>query len=70
MTKKKMWWITGLYTFCALIWTTNFFLHWYQDGMVSFSTGLFGLSAVLFAVAAVGSALQLNRLYKANKEDQ
>ena len=70
MTKKKMWWITGLYTLCALIGTTNFFLHWHQDGMVNFSTGLFGLSAVLFAVAAVGSAMQLIRAYKADKEEK
>lgn len=70
MTKKKMWWITGLYTFCALIWTTNFFLHWHTDGTIQFSTALFGVSAVLFTVAAAGSAMQLIRMYKANKEDE
>lgn len=68
MTKKKMWWITGLHTFCTLIWTTNFFLHWHQDGAINVSTALFGLTAVLFAVAAGGSVTQLIRLYKANKE--
>lgn len=69
MTKKKMWWITGLYTFCALIWTTNFFLHWHQDGTIDFSTALFGLSAVLFTVSAVGSVIRLIRMYKEDKEE-
>lgn len=66
MTKKKMWFTTGLYIFCALIWTVNFFLHWHKDGMIQFSTALFGVSAVLFTVAAVGSLLNVLRLPKEN----
>ena len=70
MTKKKLWWITGLYTFCALIWTTNFFLNWHKDGMISVSTGLYGLSAILFTISAVMGVIRLIRLPKENKEDK
>ena len=70
MTKKNMWWITGFHTFCALIWTVNFFLHWHKDGMISVSTGLFGLSAVLFTISAVMGVIRLIRLPKENKEDK
>ena len=70
MTKKKMWLSTGLYVFCALIWTVNFFLHWKQDGAVDFSTALFGVSAVLFAVAAVMGVVRLTRLPKENVQTQ
>jgi len=64
MTKKKMWFTTGLYIFCALIWTVNFFLHWHKDGTIEFSTALFGVSAVLFTVAAVGGVVSLIRAKK------
>jgi membrane protein implicated in regulation of membrane protease activity len=70
MTKKKMWFTAGLYIFCALIWTTNFFLHWHKDGTIEFSTALFGVSAVLFAIAAAGSIVGLIRMHKQDAENQ
>ena len=63
MTKRK-WFAAGLYIFCTLIWTVNFFLYWHKDGMISVSTALFGVAAVLFAVSAVGSVLSLIRAKK------
>lgn len=64
MTKKSLWLTTGLYVFCAVIWTVNFFLHWNKDGMIEISTALFGVSAILFVIAAVGSVLRLIREYR------
>lgn len=61
---KKKWFTAGLYILCTLIWTLNFFLHWHKDGMISVSTALFGVAAVLFAVSAVGSVLSLIRAKK------
>lgn len=70
MTRKTLWLSTGLYIFCAVIWTVNFFLHWHQDGMIEASTALFGVSAVCFAVAAVLNVIRLARLPKGDKEDK
>lgn len=68
MTKKKMWWTTGLYAFCALIWTMNFFLSWHKEGMINVSTGLFGLSAALFTLSAVLGLIRIIRLQRENAE--
>ena len=68
MTKKKLWWIAGLYSFCALVWTINFFLHWHNDGTISFSTALFGVAAVCFIISAVGSVVRLIRAYRQKEE--
>ena len=70
MTKKKLWWIAGLYTFCALIWTVNFFLHWSQDGAIEFRTALFGVAAAYFIIAAAGSIIRLIRWYRDNREEK
>ena len=68
MTKKRMWFTTGIYIFCTLIWTVNFILHWHQDGTLTFSTALFGLAAVCFAISAVLNVIRIRRL-KGNKEE-
>lgn len=64
MTKKKMLFSTGLYIFCALIWTMNFFLHWHLEGRLLVSSLLYGVSAVCFTVAAVLNVMQLRRMRK------
>ncbi len=65
MTQRKMTSIsTGIYLFCAVIWTANFGLHWWQDGVINTSTGLFGLAAVCFAIAGAGGILRLRRMPK------
>ncbi len=64
MTKKRMLILTWLYGFCAVSWTVNFFLHWYQDGMIDVSTALFGVAAICFAIAAVLGGMSLHRLRK------
>lgn len=64
MTRKRMLISTGLYVFCAVIWTVNFFLHWYQDGMIEVSTALFGVAAICFGIAAVLGGMSLHRLSK------
>lgn len=63
---KKLWWLTGLYIFCAVVWTVNFFLHWSMDGL-SVSTVLFGAAAACFAVSAV---LNLIRIRNMKKEER
>ena len=68
--KKRLWFTAGLYVFCTLIWIANFFLHWHKDGMIEFSTALFGVSALLFAVAAVGSIISLIRHHKDSTENK
>ena len=67
MSGKTMWVTTGIYIFCAVLWTVNFFLHWRQDGAVTFSTALFGVAAVCFGISAV---LNLIRIRRMKKEDQ
>ena len=68
MTKKKLWFSAGLYTFCTLLWAVNFFLHWHQDGSLTFSTALFGLAAVCFGISAVLNFIRIRRM-KGNKEE-
>lgn len=74
MTRKRMLISTGLYAFCAVMWTVNFFLHWYQDGMIEVSTALFGVAALCFGIAAVLGGMSLRRLSKndhsTKKEEQ
>lgn len=64
---KQLWWTTSLYIFCTVVWTANFFLHWRMDGCISISTGLFGLTAVCFAISAV---LNLIRIRNMKKEEE
>ena len=68
MTKKRMWFTTGIYIFCTLIWTVNFFLHWRHDGVLTFSTALFGLAAVCFGISAVLNIIRIRRM-QADKEE-
>lgn len=68
MTKKQMKISVGLYVFCAVIWTINFFIHWYTDGVLELSTILFGVSAVCFTVAAVLGVVRLCRLKNTKEE--
>ena len=70
MTKKKMWITTGWYVLLTLIWTVNFFIHWHKDGMISVSTGLFGLAAALFAVAAVLGVIRVIRASVEHTEEK
>lgn len=70
MSKKTMLLTTGLYIFCALIWTVNFFLHWNKDGAIGTSTVLYGISAVCFAIAAVLNVIRLVRAGKTEREDK
>lgn len=68
MTQRKMTIIsTCIYFFCALVWSANFFINWYADGLVTASTGLFGLAAVCFVVAGVLGAIRLRKLPKEEK---
>lgn len=64
MTKKTMWLTTGLYIFCAVIWTVNFFINWRQDGALETSTVLFGVAAVCFAISAVLNIIRIRRMKK------
>ena len=64
---KRMWVTTGIYAFCALVWTLNFFLHWTQDGAIDASTALFGLAAVCFGVSAVLNFIRIRRMKKEEK---
>lgn len=70
MTKKMLGISTGLYGFCALVWTINSALHWHMDGCVDASTALFGLSAVCFGIAAALNVIRLARLGRGKKEDK
>lgn len=67
MTKKAMWISTGIYLFCTVLWTANFFLHWYQDGIIETSTALFGVAAVCFAVAGVMGLIRVRHMPKEEK---
>lgn len=67
MSRKTLWITMGIYSFCAVVWTVNFFLHWHQDGTIGVSTALFGLAAVCFAISAVGNGIRLRRM---KKEDE
>lgn len=64
MSRKTLWISTGIYIFSALLWTVNFFLHWRRDGMIQFSTALFGVAAVCFAVSTVLNLIRIRRLKK------
>lgn len=70
MTKKMLWISTGLYGFCALVWTMNFALHWHMDGRINASTALFGFSAACFGIAAALNVIRLVRLGRSKKEDK
>lgn len=61
-TRKQLMISTILYIFCALVWAVNFCLHWEMDGELVFSTVLFGVSAVCFAIAAVLNIIRLHRM--------
>jgi len=67
MTKKTMWITTGLYLFCALVWTANFFINWHTDGRIEVSTALFGVSAVCFLIAGVLDFIRLRKMKKEEK---
>lgn len=67
MTKKTLWITTGIYLFCALVWTINFFLHWHQDGRIEVSTALFGVSAACFAIAGALNVVRIRRMKKEDK---
>ena len=68
MTKKQMKISVGLYVFCAVIWTINFLIHWYTDGVLQLSTILYGVSAVCFTIAAVLGVIRLCRLKNTKEE--
>lgn len=70
MTKKQMKISVGLYVFCAVVWTINFFIHWYTDGVPEVSTILYGVAALCFTIAAVMGVIRLIRLPKENKEEK
>ena len=70
MTKKTMRISTGVYLFCALVWTINFFLHWHQDGRIEVSTALFGVSAVCFLIAGLGGVFALRRARKEEHQEE
>ena len=67
MSKKAMWISTGIYLFCTVVWTVNFFLHWHQDGAIGASTAMFGVAAVCFGISSV---LNLIRIGRMKKEDE
>ena len=67
MSKKTMWITTGIYIFCAVVWTVNFFLHWHQDGAINTSTALFGVAAVCFVISSVAGVIRIRRLKKEDK---
>ena len=68
MTQRKMTIIsTGIYLFCALVWGLNFFIHWYTEGVISVSTGLFGVAAACFLVAGVMGAIRVRHMPKEEK---
>lgn len=68
MTKRKMTIIsTCIYFFCALVWSLNFFINWRADGMITVSTGLFGVAAVCFALAGIMGVLRVRHLPKEEK---
>ena len=64
---KKMWISTGLYAFCAVVWTLNFFLQWQEAGGLNARTALFGLAAVCFAISAVLNYIRIRRMKKEDK---
>lgn len=68
MTKKQMKISVALHVFCAVIWTINFGIHWYADGMLTLSTILFGVSALCFTVAAVLGVIRLCRMKNTKEE--
>ena len=70
MKKKTMIVSTVLYGIAALLGAANFFLNWQKDGMIEASTGLLGMSAALFAVAAVCGVVRLLRQPKDTKEEK
>ena len=67
MTKKTMWISTGIYIFCAVMWTVNFYLHWHQDGLIETSTALFGVAAVCFGISSVLNLIRIRRMKKEEK---
>ena len=67
MSKKTVWITTGIYIFCAVVWTVNFFLHWHQDGAINTSTALFGVAAVCFVISSVAGVIRIRRLKKEDK---
>lgn len=67
MSKRSMWISTGIYLFCTVLWTVNFFLHWHQDGMIETSTALFGVAAVCFGIMAVMCLIRIRRMKKEEK---
>lgn len=68
MTQRKMTIIsTCIYLFCALVWAANFLINWHTDGVITTSTGLFGVAAVCFAVAGVMGVFRVRRLPKEEK---
>ena len=67
MSKKTMWITTGIYIFCAVVWTVNFFLHWHQDGAINTSTALFGVAAVCFGISAAAGVIRIRRMKKEDK---
>ena len=64
MTKKTLLFNTGLNSFCAVLWTVNFVIDWLEEGVVTVSTGCFGVAAVCFAVAAIMGVIRILRLKK------
>lgn len=68
MTKKQLRFTTGLYVFCALIWTFNFFINWHVDGRLTTSTILYGISALCFTIAAVLNIIRVRRLWNTKGE--
>ena len=68
MTKKQMKISVALYVFCAVIWTINFGIHWYTDGVLELSTILYGVSALCFTVAAVLGVIRLCRTKNTKEE--
>lgn len=68
MTRKQLMITTGVYVLCALIWTFNFFCHWYEDGRLMISTVLFGFSALCFGIAAVLNVIRIRRIRNTKEE--
>lgn len=65
MTKRKTTLITScIYLFCALVWAVNFAINWHGDGAITVSTGLYGVAAACFAVAAVLGFVRYRRMPK------
>lgn len=64
MTKKTLLFNVGLNVLCAVLWTVNFVIDWLEEGVVTISTGCFGVAALCFAVAAVTGGIRILRLKK------